>query len=216
PLARTCDLFLPVKPGRDTALFSGILHLMIENDWLDHDFIREHTIGFDKVAAEVASWSPRRTAEVTGIAEKGIRQAAEWWGQAKTSFLMHARGIEHHSSGVNNVMSTINIVLASGRIGRESCGYATITGQANGQGGREHGQKCDQLPGGRDLADPEAREYVAGAWGMAPDELPAPGADAYEIMRKAHSGEIKALLSICFNPKVSLPDNAFIGRMLDK
>jgi assimilatory nitrate reductase catalytic subunit len=127
PLARTCDLFLPVKPGRDTALFNGILHLMIENDWLDHDFIRDHTVGFEKVAAEVAAWTPRRTAEVTGIAEKSIRQAAEWWGKAKTSFLMHARGIEHHTSGVQNVMSTINIVLASGRIGREFCGYATIT-----------------------------------------------------------------------------------------
>ncbi len=216
PLARTCDLFLPVKPGRDTALFNGILHLMIENDWLDHDFIESSTVGFDKVAAEVKAWTPRRTAQVTGIAEKSIRQAAEWWGQAKTSFLMHARGIEHHSHGVQNVLSTINVVLASGRIGRKGCGYATITGQANGQGGREHGQKCDQLPGGRDLGNPEHRAYVAGVWGMSPDDLPQPGVDAYEIMRKAHSGEIKGLLSICFNPVVSLPDNNFVREALSR
>lgn len=216
PIARTCDLFMPVKPGRDTALFSGILQLMIENDWLDHEFIDNHTVGFDAVAAEVREWTPHRTAEVTGISEAVIRQAAEWWGTARTSFLMHARGIEHHSSGVKNVLSAINIVLASGRIGRESCGYATITGQANGQGGREHGQKCDQLPGGRDLADPEARAYVAGVWGMAPEDLPQPGVDAYEIMRKADTGEIKGLLSICFNPVVSLPDNNFVRRALGK
>lgn len=216
PLARTCDLFLPVKPGRDTALFNGILHLMIENDWLDHDFIESSTVGFDKVAAEVKAWTPRRTAQVTGIAEKSIRQAAEWWGQAKTSFLMHARGIEHHSHGVQNVLSTINVVLASGRIGRKGCGYATITGQANGQGGREHGQKCDQLPGGRELGNPEHRAYVAGVWGMSPDDLPQPGVDAYEIMRKAHSGEIKGLLSICFNPVVSLPDNNFVREALSR
>lgn len=216
PLARTCDLFLPVKPGRDTALFNGILHLMIENDWLDHDFIRERTVGFDDVAAEVKAWTPRRAAEVTGIAEKRIRQAAEWWGEAKTSFLMHARGIEHHSNGVKNVLSTINIVLASGRIGRPSCGYATITGQANGQGGREHGQKCDQLPGGRDLGKAEDRAYVAGVWGMDPAELPMPGVDAYEIVRKAERGEIKGMLSICFNPVVSLPDNNFVRRALEK
>jgi len=216
PIARTCDLFLPVKPGRDTALFSGILHLMIENDWLDRDFIERCTVGFEPVAESVRQWTPRRTAEVTGIAEKTIRQAAEWWGQAKTSFLMHARGIEHHSHGVQNVLSAINIVLASGRIGRESCGYATITGQANGQGGREHGQKCDQLPGGRDLGNPEHRAFVANVWGMDPDELPQPGVDAYEIMRKAHSGEIKGLLSICFNPVVSLPDNNFVREALSK
>ena len=216
PIARTCDLFLPVKPGRDAALFNGILHLMIEHDWLDHAFIERHTVGFDAVAAHVREWTPQRTAEVTGIAVKRIHQAAEWWGTAKTSFLCHARGLEHHSHGVMNVLSAINIVLASGRIGRPNCGYATITGQANGQGGREHGQKCDQLPGGRDLANPEHRAYVAGVWGMDPADLPQPGVDAYEIMRKIDAGEIKGLLSLCFNPVVSLPDNSFVRQALQK
>lgn len=216
PIARTCDLFLPVKPGRDTALFNGILHLMIEHDWLDHDFIEQHTNGFNEVAQEVAEWTPKRTAEVTGIAEKAIRQAAEWWGRAKTSFLLHARGLEHHSHGVQNVLSAINIVLASGRIGRPNCGYGTITGQANGQGGREHGQKCDQLPGGRDAGNPEHRAYVADVWGMDVDDMPPPGVDAYEIIRKIDQGEIKGLLSICFNPIVSLPDNNFVRQALEK
>ena len=97
-----------------------------------------------------------------------------------------------------------------------SCGYATITGQANGQGGREHGQKCDQLPGGRDLGNPEHRAYIAGVWGIEPDELPQPGVDAYEIIRKIDRGEIKGLLSICFNPMVSLPDNNFVRQALEK
>jgi assimilatory nitrate reductase catalytic subunit len=216
PIARTCDLFLPVKPGRDIALFNGILHLMIDNDWLDHDFISEHTVGFEQVAEHVHEWTPQRTAEVTGIAEKLVRQAAEWWGEAKTSFLLHARGIEHHSHGVQNVLGAINMVLASGRIGRENCGYATITGQANGQGGREHGQKCDQLPGARDIENPEHRKHVAKVWGVEPDALPGKGVDAYEIFRKIDRGEIRGLLSICFNPKVSLPDNNFIRRCLDK
>jgi assimilatory nitrate reductase catalytic subunit len=216
PLARTCDLFLPVKPGRDVALFSGILRLMIENGWVDRSFIAEHTVGFDAVAEQVQEWTLQKTAQVTGIAEQTILQAAHWWGTAESSFLLHARGLEHHSHGVQNVLSAINIVLASGRIGRPGCGYATITGQANGQGGREHGQKCDQLPGGRDLGNPEHRSYVASVWGIAPEELPQPGVDAYEIMRKAHSGQVRGLLSICFNPVVSLPDNNFVRAALDK
>jgi len=216
PLARTCDLFLPVKPGRDVALFNGILHLMIENDWLDHAFIDTWTVGFEKLAEHVKQWTPARTADITGVPEKSIRKAAEWWGQAKSSFLMHARGIEHHSHGVQNVLGAINIVLASGRIGREGCGYATITGQANGQGGREHGQKCDQLPGARDITNPEHRAHVAKIWDVKPDDLPGPGVDAYEIIRKIDRGEIKGLLSICFNPKVSLPDNNFVAKALDK
>jgi assimilatory nitrate reductase catalytic subunit len=216
PIARTCDLYLPVKPGRDTALFNGILHLMIARDWLDHAFIEAHTTGFEAVAAEVQAWTPRRTAEVTGIAERSIHQAAEMWGTAATSFLCHARGLEHHTNGVKNVLSAINIVLASGRIGRPNCGYATITGQGNGQGGREHGQKCDQLPGGRDLGNADHRAYVAGVWGMDPADLPQPGVDAYEIVRKIDRGEITGLLSLCFNPVVSLPDNNFVRQALEK
>lgn len=216
PLARTCDLVLPIKPGRDAALYAGILHLMIENDWLDHDFIQNHTVGFDVVAASVKDWYPRKTAEVTGIAERTIRQAAEWWGTAKTSYLMHARGMEQHSHGVINVLSAINIVLASGRIGRPGCGYSTITGQGNGQGGREHGQKADQLPGARDIENPEHRKHIAAIWGIREEELPHAGVDCYELLRKVETGEIRGLLCWSFNPFVSLPDSDFVRRMLEK
>lgn len=216
PAARTCDLYLPVRPGRDAALFAGVLHLMIENDWLDHEFIDHHTVGFEDVATYCREWTPARTAEITGVPERSIRQAAEWWGTAKTSFLFHARGIEHHSNGVQNALGTINLVLASGRIGKPKCGYGTIVGQANGQGGREHGQKADQLPGWRDISNPEHRRYIAGVWGIDEKDLPGPGVDAYELFRKIDTGEVRALLSISFNPKVSLPDSTFVTRCLEK
>ncbi|MCA9218235.1 MAG: molybdopterin-dependent oxidoreductase, partial [Planctomycetales bacterium] len=87
---------------------------------------------------------------------------------------------------------------------------------ANGQGGREHGQKCDQLPGARDIRKPADREYISKLWGISESELPGPGVDCYEMMRKIHAGEIKILLTLCFNPKVSLPDNNYVGQALDK
>jgi assimilatory nitrate reductase catalytic subunit len=216
PVARTCDLYLPVRPGRDAALFAGVLQLMIENHWLDDEFIDSCTVGFDQVAAYCRDWTASRTAEVTGVPERALRQAAEWWGTAQSSFLFHARGIEHHSNGVQNALGTINLVLATGRIGKPKSGYGTITGQANGQGGREHGQKCDQLPGWRDIGNPEHRAHIARIWGIEERDLPGPGVDAYELFRKIDAGEIKGLLSICFNPKVSLPDNGFITRCLEK
>jgi assimilatory nitrate reductase catalytic subunit len=216
PVARTCDLYLPVKPGRDAALFAGVLHLMIEHGWIDRDFIDAHTVGFDDVTRYCQEWTPAKTADVTGVPERSIRQAAEWWGTAKSSFLFHARGIEHHSNGVQNALGTINLVLASGRIGKAKSGYGTIVGQGNGQGGREHGQKCDQLPGWRDISNPDHRKYIAGVWGINEQDMPGPGVDAYELFRKIAAGEIKALLSICFNPKVSLPDNTFITRCLEQ
>ncbi|HTM22388.1 MAG TPA: molybdopterin oxidoreductase family protein, partial [Kofleriaceae bacterium] len=208
--------YLPVRPGRDAALFAGVLQLMIEHDWIDHGFIAEHTVGFDEVAAYCRQWPVARTAEVTGVPERSLRAAAELWGRARSSFLFHARGIEHHSNGVQNALGTINLVLASGRIGRPDSGYGTIVGQANGQGGREHGQKCDQLPGWRDISNPEHRRHIAGVWGIDEADLPGPGVDAYEMFRKIDAGQIKALIAICFNPVVSLPDSEFVRRALDK
>jgi assimilatory nitrate reductase catalytic subunit len=216
PLARTCDLYLPVRPGRDAALFAGVLGLMIEHGWIDREFIDQHTVGFDAVAAYCKEWPVARAAEVSGVPERSLRKAAELWGTAKSSFLFHARGIEHHSNGVQNVLGAINLVLASGRIGKPNSGYGTIVGQANGQGGREHGQKCDQLPGLRDISNPEHRKYIANVWKIDERDLPGPGVDAYELFRKIDAGEIKALIAICFNPKISLPDNQFVTRALDK
>jgi assimilatory nitrate reductase catalytic subunit len=106
--------------------------------------------------------------------------------------------------------------MATGHIGYAGSGCTMITGQGNGQGGREHGQKCDQLPGQRSIADPEARRHVAQVWGISPDEIPGAGLTAQEIMEAIHRGEIKALLSICFNPLVSLPQSSFTREALEK
>src|SRR5215831_1149538 len=167
PIARNADLYIPVRSGGDIGVFNGMLHVMIERGWIDRDFIAQHTTVFDQVAERVKKYTPEYAAKIASVPPEMIVRAAELWGPAPTSFLLHARGIEHHSKGVDNCVAAINLVIASGRIGREGCGYAMITGQGNGQGGREQGQKCDQLPGGRDIENPEHRKYIAGVWGVS-------------------------------------------------
>lgn len=216
PIARNADLFLPVRPGTDLALLMAMLHVIIRDGLTDPDFIAAHTTGFEKTAESVAPWTPRRAAEVSGVAGEAIERAAHWIGESRRSMLMHSKGLEHQSKGVENCEAALAIALATGNIGREGAGCVMITGQGNGQGGREHGQKCDQLPGQRSLTDPAARQHVAGVWGISPDELPAPGYTAVEIMNAIHSGEIKGLLSICFNPLVSLPDANFTREALER
>ncbi|HLH17412.1 MAG TPA: molybdopterin oxidoreductase family protein [Bryobacteraceae bacterium] len=215
PIARNADLFLPVRPGTDLALLMGMLHVIIRDRLTDDAFIAAHTTGFEKTAESVAGWDPRRAAEVTGVAPEAIERAAHWIGESRRAMLMHARGLEHQSKGVENCEAVVAIALATGNIGREGAGCVMITGQGNGQGGREHGQKCDQLPGQRSLTDPAAREHVARVWGIEPGDLPQPGYSAVEIMNAIHAGEIKGLLSICFNPLVSLPDANFTREALD-
>ncbi|MEO5723432.1 MAG: molybdopterin-dependent oxidoreductase, partial [Ilumatobacteraceae bacterium] len=216
PLARTADLFLGVRPGTDSALFGAVLHELIRNDWLDHEFIEAHTVDFDEAAAAAAEMTPRWAAEITGVPAARIEQAAEWWGTAATGMLLHARGIEQHTKGTENVLSAINLGLATGKFGKPGCGVSTITGQGNGQGGREHGHKCDQLPGNRDISNPQHRADVAAVWGCDVDEIPGKGIPAQEIIEAIHAGQIKGLLSICFNPAVSAPDSNFTAEALDK
>jgi assimilatory nitrate reductase catalytic subunit len=216
PIARNADLFIPVRSGGDIGVFNGMLHVMIERGWVDRDFIAQHTTGFEQLAETVKKYTPEYSAKIAGVPAEMIVRAAEMWGPAPTSFLLHARGIEHHTKGVDNCIAAINLVVASGRIGREGCGYAMITGQGNGQGAREQGQKCDQLPGSRDIANPEHRKYIAGVWGVPEESIPGKGLSAVPLIEAIHEGKIKGLLSICFNPAVSLPDANYVRAALEK
>lgn len=168
------------------------------------------------VAADAATYQLRDVAAHTGVPPESIQQAARMFATADRAIALHARGLEHHSKGVENCSAVINLCLATGHLGREGCGPAMITGQGNGQGGREHGQKCDQLPGQRSISDPEGRAHVAKVWGVEPNNIPQAGYSAVEIMEAIHRGEIKGLLSICFNPLVSLPDANFTKEALEK
>jgi len=215
-IGRTADLFLPVRPGRDSALMNGLLHVCIERGFLDGAFIEKHTAGFDAVRETVKPYTPAYTAQITGIPAAAIVQAAEWWGQAPTAMLLHARGIEHHTKGTENCLTCINLVLATGKIGKPGSGYCTITGQGNGQGGREHGQRCNQLPSGRDIDNPEHRKIVAERWGVPEDSIPGVGLPSTEMREAMHAGDIKGLFSICFNPMVSLPDADYTRTALEK
>lgn len=216
PMGRTADLQISLRPGTDTALNQAILHELICNNWIDWSFVKDHCTGWEDIQKSVEATTPEWAAEICGIAPDVIREAARLWGTAKTSFLLHARGVEQHSKGTDNVLSLINLVLATGRIGREGCGYATITGQGNGQGGREHGHKCDQLPGNRDIENPQHRAHVCKVWGIQDSELPRKGKSAVEMFESIHRGEIQGLLNICFNPVVSHPDSNFAKECLEK
>jgi assimilatory nitrate reductase catalytic subunit len=216
PISRNADLYLPVRPGTDLALFLAMLHVIVRDGRQNEDYIARCTTGWDAVRDSIRDWTPERAAQVTGVPPENIEKAACWIGETDRAMGIHARGIEHHSKGVENCLAMVNLFLATGNFGREGAGCMMITGQGNGQGGREHGQKCDQLPGARSITDPEARRYVSGVWGIDEAELPGAGYTAVEIMEAIHRGEIKALFSMCFNPVVSLPDASFTKEALSK
>lgn len=216
PMGRTADIQVSLRPGTDSALNQALLHELIRNDWIDHEFVQNKCKGWSELKDSVKLCTPEWAAEICGLDPEQIRNVAKLWGPAKKSFLLHARGVEQHTKGTENVLSLINLVLATGRIGREGCGYATITGQGNGQGGREHGHKCDQLPGNRDIENPIHREHICKVWGISDEELPHKGYSAVEMFEAIDRSEIKGLLNICCNPVVSHPDANFLKDALEK
>ncbi len=213
--AQSATLHLQLTPGSDAALANGLLHIAIRDGLIDHDFIAARTTGFAEVQRLVASYWPERVERLTGVPAKQIEAAAHLLGEARTAMILTARGTEQQSSGVDNVLAFINLALALGKAGRPSCGYGCLTGQGNGQGGREHGQKADQLPGYRKIDNPEHRAHIARVWGVDEASLPGPGRSAYELLDSlGQEGGVRALLVMGSNPAVSAPRAGHVHQRL--
>ncbi|MFC7910677.1 molybdopterin oxidoreductase family protein [Streptomyces nigra] len=207
--AEQADLHLAPRPGTDLALALGLLHLVVAEGRVDEEYVSERTAGWEEArAAAMAHW-PEYVERITGVSVPELREAVRMFCEPEHAMVLTARGPEQQSKGTDTVGAWINLCLATGRAGRPLSGYGCLTGQGNGQGGREHGQKADQLPGYRKLDDPAAREYVAGVWGVDPDRLPGPGRSAYELL-DALGGDIKSLLLMGSNPVVSAPRAAHV------
>ena len=215
PTAKNASLHLKLLPGTDAALANGLLHILVRGGVVNDAYIEERTKGFAQVKGLVATYWPERVERITGIPESELHLAAQMLGKAKTAMVLTARGPEQQAQGVNNTLAYINIALALGLVGRPYSGYGCITGQGNGQGGREHGQKADQLPGYRRIDDPEAREHIAKVWGIPEAELPGPGVSAYELLDRAGTeGGIRALFVVGSNIVVSSPNALHVERRL--
>ncbi|MFF9601181.1 molybdopterin oxidoreductase family protein [Streptomyces sp. NPDC014684] len=211
--AEQADLHLAPRPGTDLALALGLLHLVVAEGRTDEEYIRERTAGWEEArAAAMAHW-PEHVERITGVPVPQLRQAVRMFCEPRAAMVLTARGPEQQSKGTDTVGAWINLCLATGRAGRPLSGYGCLTGQGNGQGGREHGQKADQLPGYRKLDDPAARRHVAGVWGVDPDSLPGPGRSAYELL-DALGTDIRALLLMGSNPVVSAPRAAHVEERL--
>ncbi|MEV2241487.1 molybdopterin oxidoreductase family protein [Micromonospora sp. NPDC049891] len=215
--ARQADLHLQPLPGTDLAVANALLHIALTEGYVDGEYIATRTTGFTAVRRTVAGWWPARAEALSGVPVADLEETARALGSAGRAIILTARGAEQHAKGVDTVTGFVNLALALGLPGRPGSGYGCLTGQGNGQGGREHGQKADQLPGYRRIDDLEARAHVARVWGVPADELPGPGVPAYQLLDSLGTDQgPRALLVFGSNPVVSAPRAARIeGRLRD-
>jgi len=216
PTTQLADLHLKVKPGMDAALANGFLKVILEENLVDEAFVKERANGFEEVRDYVHSLSLDEISDLTGVPIDQIKTAATKFASEESGMLFTARGVEQQIDGTAAVRNLLNFVIATGKIGKPYSGYGAITGQGNGQGAREHGQKADQLPGYRLIENEEHRAHVAKVWGIDKDELPRKGVSAYEMFQKMNDGEITGMFLVCSNPVVSNPNATFVKQALKK
>jgi assimilatory nitrate reductase catalytic subunit len=214
--AEWASTHLRPRPGSDTALANGILHVLIAEQLIDTAYIANRTEGFDEVRQLAATYWPERVERLTGVPQAELIETARALGSAERVIVLTGRGPEQQSQGVNNALAYINIALALGQVGTPFGGYGTITGQGNGQGGREHGQKADQLPGYRRIDDPMARRHMAAVWDVPEASIPGPGKSAFELLDTLGRDDgVRALLVIGSNVLVSVPETERINKRLE-
>ncbi|UXA16196.1 bifunctional nitrate reductase/sulfite reductase flavoprotein subunit alpha [Mycobacterium sp. SMC-4] len=203
--AEKADLYLPIRPGTDLALLNGILHLLVENEAIDEEFIAEHTEGWEAMPQFLADYPPARVAALTGLAEADIRTAAAMIAAAGEWMSCWTMGLNQSTHGTWNTNAICNLHLATGAICRPGSGPMSLTGQPNAMGGREMGYMGPGLPGQRAVLSDEDRAFVEDQWGLPPGTIRTDvGPGTVELFRGLNSGEIKAIWIICTNPVASV------------
>ncbi|WP_222850352.1 molybdopterin oxidoreductase family protein [Allosaccharopolyspora coralli] len=213
--AQRAALHLQPAPGTDLALVLGLLHIAVVDGFCDTGYVRSRTSGFDEAWKRAMTWWPERVERETGVPVADLRAAVRMLAEGERAYILTGRGVEQHSKGTDTVSGFINLALALGLPGIDGSGYGCLTGQGNGQGGREHGQKADQLPGYRSITDPAARQHIADQWGVDVASLPGPGRSAAELFASLGQEDgPRALLVFGSNPVVSAPDSQHVVERL--
>jgi assimilatory nitrate reductase catalytic subunit len=217
----TCDLadlHLAIKPGTDSVLFNGLLAYLGDRNVIDHEFVEQHTDGFEQALAQAqntAGTDLTKLGQACGVETDDLACFFYWFAHTPRTVSFYSQGVNQSTSGVDKSNAIINVHLATGRIGKVGAGPFSITGQPNAMGGREVGGLANQMAAHMDFNDPAAIERVARFW-QAPNMAQQNGLKAVELFQAVDSGKIKAIWIMHTNPVVSMPDADFVRRALEK
>ena len=214
--AEDAELFLGLKPGTDTALFSGLLVHLADNGALDRDYIANYTSGFDDALARARqiAGSVAATALATGLTEADVATFFQMFRETERVVTLYSQGVNQSAQGTDKVNAILNCHLATGRIGKPGASPFSLTGQPNAMGGREVGGLANQLAAHMGFTPPDI-DRVRRFW-KAPRIATHEGLKAVQMFEAIARGEIKALWVIGTNPAVSLPDADVVREAMKK
>lgn len=214
--AMLADLHLPLKPRSDIALVNGMMHILIQEGWIDQEYIQKHTRGYEELKSFLHRFTPSHVSRVTGLPEELIFQAAHAFGKAKAAFTGWTMGVNHSTQGTETVNAINTLHLMTGNIGKPGAAPFSITGQCNAMGTRESGF-TSSLPGYRNFALEQDRRDLAEIWKLPLEQIPQERGMAYPDIIEAIIGKkIKGLWIIATNPLVSYPNQDLLRDSLSR
>jgi len=215
-LAQNAHMHLPITPGTDVVLMNALMHVILDEDLQDMDYIKANTNGFEELKAEVAKYDPVTAAKICGIDEDRIRHVARTFAKSKSAMQIWTMGINQSTHGSDGVVGINNLALLTGNIGKPGGTSLSITGQCNAMGTREW-SSCSGLPNHRVLESAEDREEIGKFWNVDPEFFPKKrGMFQTDIYHAIESGQIKGIWLIATNPLTSLPNTARIRKAMEK
>lgn len=211
-LAKNADIHIKLRPGTNVAFANGMMHVMIKEDLIDHDYIKENAEGFDELKKLVEEYTPKKVGEICHIDPDLLIEAARMYASAKKAPIIYCLGVTEHSTGTEGVMSMSNMAVLCGKIGKSGCGVNPLRGQNNVQGACDMGAMPTDYPGYQKVDNAEVRAKFEEAWRVKLN--PTPGLKATDVFPAAIEGKIKGLYICGEDPVVSDPDTHHIIKAL--
>ena len=172
---------LQLNPGTDVWLLNAMAHVIVAEDLIDREFIENQTENFEQVKETVASYTPEKAEEITGISADDIRWTARQYATTEKAGIYYTLGITEHAHGTDNVYALANLVLMTGHLGKPATGMNPLRGQNNVQGANDAGATPMFYPGYQRVDDPEVQAKYEKSWGVPLS--PVPGLNLNEMMK---------------------------------
>jgi molybdopterin-dependent oxidoreductase alpha subunit len=212
---RIMDDFFPVHVGGDIPFFYGVMKFLIENDWLDREFIATRTVAWPEVEAKTRALSWEELERGSGLTRADMFRFAEAFGEARNAIIVWSMGITQHRYGSDNVRALVNLQLAKGNVGRQHTGLMPIRGHSGVQGGAEMGGMPGAYVMGSAATEENARRFAQPKmWGFEPPAWK--GLSAAHMILAAERGEIDALWQSGGNFKQTLPEPELVEKALGR
>lgn len=205
--AMNADYWYGLKWRSDLLLLYTVANQLIEKDYLDHEFIENHTEKFEDFKEFVKAYTLERGAAGTGLSQEQILELVELIHAGKKVSFWWTMGVNQGYEAVRTAQAIINLALMTGNIGKEGTGANSITGQCNAMGSRSYSNTA-VFYGGGDFTNPARRARIAEVLGVEDHQLAKKPTKTYnQIIEGINAGEIKALWILCTNPRHSWTNN---------